>query len=45
MLLSLVLAGKDEGEDQNEVMDIKNALVWFVLDVIADIVHGFVYKE
>jgi hypothetical protein len=45
MLLSLVLAGKDEGEDQNEVMDIKNDLVWFVLDVIADIVHGFVYKE
>ncbi len=43
MLLSLVLAGKDEGEDQNEVMDIKNDLVWFVLDVIADIVHGFVY--
>ena len=42
MLLSLVLAGKDEGEDQNEVMDIKNDLTWFALDILASIVRGFV---
>lgn len=42
MLLSLVLAGKEWDEDPDEVMDIKNDLTWFALDILASVVRGFV---